>query len=141
MIESQIESKNFIGGEWVAADSGEVYEVTNPANPSETLGMTPKSGEGETKRAIEAAAKALPEWKAMLPSGRGAILMKVADIIESQAEELALLMAREVGKPMSESRAEVARAAAIFRYYGSEGWRMPGVMPKVSEGFAGFVTS
>src|SRR3712207_7431566 len=98
MIESQIESKNFIGGEWVAAGSGEVYEVTNPANLSETLGTTPKSGEGETKRAIEAAAKALPEWKAMLPSGRGAILMKVADIIESQAEELALLMAREVGR-------------------------------------------
>ena len=129
MIESQIESKNFIGGEWVPADSGEVYEVTNPANPSETLGTTPKSGTAETERAIEAAAKALPEWKAMLPSARGTILMKVADIIESQAEELALLMAREVGKPMSESRAEVARAAAIFRYYGSEGWRMPGVMP------------
>ncbi len=45
MIESQIESKNFIGGEWVPADSGEVYEITNPANPSETLGTTPKSGE------------------------------------------------------------------------------------------------
>src|ERR671914_2411707 len=129
MIESQIESKNFIGGEWVPADSGEVYEVTNPANPSETLGTTPKSGAAETERAIEAAAKALPEWKAMLPSARGTILMKAADIIESQADELAELMAREVGKPMGESQAEVARAAAIFRYYGSEGWRMPGVMP------------
>src|ERR671916_1500596 len=129
MIESQIESQNFIGGEWVPADSGEVYEVTNPANPSEILGTTPKSAEGETKRAIEAAARAPPEWKAMLPSARGAILMEAADIIESRADELAPLMAREVGKPMGESQAEVARAAAIFRYYGSEGWRMPGVMP------------
>jgi acyl-CoA reductase-like NAD-dependent aldehyde dehydrogenase len=129
MIESQIESQNFIGGEWVPADSGEVYEVTNPANPSEILGTTPKSAEGETKRAIEAAERALPEWKAMLPSARGAILMEAAGIIESRADELALLMAREVGKPMGESQAEVARAAAIFRYYGSEGWRMPGVMP------------
>src|ERR687893_3083092 len=129
MIESQIESKNFIGGEWVPADSGEVYEVTNPANPSETLGTTPKSGVAETERAIEAAAKALPEWKAMLPSARGAILMEAADIIESQADELAELMAREVGKPMGESRAEVARAAAIFRYYGSEGWRLEGINP------------
>jgi acyl-CoA reductase-like NAD-dependent aldehyde dehydrogenase len=129
MIESQIESKNFIGGEWVPADSGEVYEVTNPANPSETLGTTPKSGAAETERAIEAAAKALPEWKAMLPSARGAILMEAANIIESQADELAKLMAREVGKPLGESQVEVARAAAIFRYYGSEGWRMPGVMP------------
>jgi acyl-CoA reductase-like NAD-dependent aldehyde dehydrogenase len=129
MIESQIESQNFIGGEWVPADSGEVYAVTNPANPSETLGTTPKSGATETQRAIEAAAKALPEWKAMLPSARGAILMEAADTIESRADELAELMAREVGKPMGESQAEVARAAAIFRYYGSEGWRMPGIMP------------
>src|ERR671916_1449009 len=129
MIESQIEAQNFIGGRWVPADSGEVYEVTNPANPSEVLGTTPRSGKAETERAIEAAARALPEWKAMLPSARGAILMEAADIIESRADELAPLMAREGGKPMGESQAEVARAAAIFRYYGSEGWRMPGVMP------------
>src|SRR5918911_2066773 len=82
MIESQIESKNFIGGEWVPADSGEVYEVKSPANPSETLGTTPKSGEAETRRAIEAAVEAAREWKATLPSERGAILSKAADIIE-----------------------------------------------------------
>ena len=129
MIESQIESKNFIGGEWVPADSGEVSEIVNPANPSETLGTTPKSGEAETSRAIEAAAGAFPSWKATLPSARGAILSQAADILESRTDELAQLMARETGKPMTEGRAEVARAAAIFRYYGSEGWRMPGVMP------------
>jgi acyl-CoA reductase-like NAD-dependent aldehyde dehydrogenase len=129
MIESQIEAKNFIGGEWVPADSGEVYEVTNPANPSEVLGTTPKSGKAEAERAIEAAAKAAPGWKATLPAERGAILSKAADLLESQTDELAELMAREVGKPMVESRAEVARAAAIFRYYGSEGWRLDGIMP------------
>src|SRR5215212_5624618 len=129
MIESQIESKNFIGGEWVPADSGEVYEVTNPANPSEVLGTTPKSGKAEAERAIEAAAEAASGWKATLPAERGAILSKAADLLESQTDELAELMAREVGKPMGESRAEVARAAAIFRYYGSEGWRLNGIMP------------
>ncbi len=129
MIESQIESQNFIGGEWVPADSGEVSEIVNPANPSEILGTTPKSGAAETSRAIEAATKALPGWKATLPSARGAILMKAADIIESGTDELAQLMVREAGKPMGESLLEVARAAAIFRYYGSEGWRLPGVMP------------
>ena len=129
MIESQIESKNFIGGEWVPADSGEVYEITNPANPSEVLGTTPKSGKAEAERAIEAAAQAAPAWKAALPAERGEILSRAADIIESQADELAELMAREVGKPMGESRAEVARAAAIFRYYGSEGWRLEGINP------------
>jgi acyl-CoA reductase-like NAD-dependent aldehyde dehydrogenase len=129
MIESQIESKNFIGGEWVPADSGEVYEVTNPANPSEVLGTTPKSGEAETERAIEAAARAAREWRATLPSDRGVILLEAADMIRSRADELAELMAREVGKPMSESRAEVARAEAIFRFYGSEGWRLYGQAP------------
>jgi alpha-ketoglutaric semialdehyde dehydrogenase len=129
MIESQIEAKNFIGGEWVPADSGEVYEITNPANPSEVLGTTPKSGKAEAERAIEAAAKAAPGWKATLPAERGAVLSKAADLLESQADELAELMAREVGKPLGESRAEVARAAAIFRYYGSEGWRLDGIMP------------
>jgi alpha-ketoglutaric semialdehyde dehydrogenase len=129
MIESKIEAKNFIGGEWVPADSGEVYEVTNPANPSEVLGTTPRSGKAEAERAIEAAAEAAPGWKATLPAERGAILSKAADILESRTEELAELMAREVGKPMVESRAEVARAAAIFRYYGSEGWRLDGIMP------------
>ncbi len=129
MIESQIEAKNFIGGDWVAADSGEVYEVTNPANPSEVLGTTPKSGKAETERAIEAAAGAQAGWKATLPAERGAILSKAADLLESQADELAELMAREVGKPMGESQAEVTRAATIFRYYGSEGWRMNGILP------------
>ncbi len=129
MIESQIESKNFIGGEWVGSDSGETSEILNPSSPSEVLGTTPKSGEEETKRAIGAAVEAFPEWKAMLPSARGAVLMEAANIIESRSDELARLMAREVGKAMKESRAEVARAAAILRYYGSEGWRLPGILP------------
>ena len=83
MIESQIESQNFIGGEWVPADSGETSEVVNPSNPSEILGTTPKSDRAETERAIEAATRALPEWKAMLPASRGAILIEAANIIAS----------------------------------------------------------
>ena len=129
MIESQTEALNFIGGEWVPADSGETSEVVNPSNPSEILGTTPKSDRAETERAIEAATKALPDWKATLPASRGAILMEAANIIESREDELATLMAREAGKPMKEARMEVGRAASIFRYYGSEGWRLDGVSP------------
>jgi len=129
VIESQIESNNFIGGEWAPADSGETSEIINPSKPSEVLGTTPSSGAEEVSRAVDAAAGALPEWKAMLPSGRGAIMMKVADIIEERTDELASLMARETGKPMGESLMEAARAAAIFRYYGSEGWRLEGTNP------------
>src|SRR3712207_8315064 len=106
MIESQIEPKNFIGGEWVPADSGEIYEITNPANPSEVLGTTPKSGKAEAERAIGAAAQAAPGWKATLPAERGAVLSKAADLLEARADEPAELMAREVGKAMGGSRAE-----------------------------------
>jgi acyl-CoA reductase-like NAD-dependent aldehyde dehydrogenase len=129
MIESQTEALNFIGGEWVPADSGETSEVVNPSNPSEILGTTPKSDRAETERAIEAATKALPDWKATLPASRGAILMEAANVIESREDELATLMAREAGKPMKEARMEVGRAASIFRYYGSEGWRLDGINP------------
>jgi acyl-CoA reductase-like NAD-dependent aldehyde dehydrogenase len=129
MIESRIESTNFIGGEWMPAEGGETSEITNPSNPSEVLGTTPKSGRADTERAVDAAVAALPGWKATLPSARGAILTEAAGILESRTEELARLMAREVGKPMKESRAEVGRAAVILRYYGSEGWRMNGVAP------------
>src|SRR5215216_5669048 len=129
MIESQIESKNFIGGEWVPADSGETLEIVNPSKPSEVLGTTPKSDKAETERAIEAAAEALPAWKTTLPAARGAVLMEAANILESREDELARLMALEAGKPMKEARMEVTRAASIFRYYGSEGWRLNGINP------------
>ena len=129
MIESRIESQNFIGGEWTPADSGETAEIVNPSNPSEVLGVTPNSGVAEVSRAVEAASGALLEWKSMLPSARGEIMWKAADIIETKTDELARLMARETGKPMGEGLMEAARAAAIFRYYGSEGWRLAGTMP------------
>src|SRR5215210_6477876 len=93
LIESQIESMNFIGGEWVPADSGETSEIVNPSNPSEVLGTTPKSDKAETQRAVRAASEARPDWKATLPATRGAILMEAANIIESREDELARLMA------------------------------------------------
>ncbi|QYJ16763.1 Alpha-ketoglutaric semialdehyde dehydrogenase [Rubrobacter xylanophilus DSM 9941] len=127
VIESQIQSRNYIGGEWVPADSGEVEEVTNPARPSEVLGTAPRSDRGEMERAVAAAQEALPGWRSTLPAARGQILLRAAEIIDSRSEELARLMALEAGKPLTESRAEVSRAAAIFRYYGSEGWRLYGV--------------
>jgi acyl-CoA reductase-like NAD-dependent aldehyde dehydrogenase len=129
VIEAQVESNNFIGGSWVPADSGDTLEIANPARPGEVLGTTPNSEAKDAARAVEAAAGALPEWKAMPPAERGAILLRAADIIEERGDELARLMAREVGKPMTESRMEVPRAAAILRYYGSEGWRMNGILP------------
>ncbi len=124
---SAFEARNFIGGEHTPADSGETKEVVSSSSPPKILGTTPKSGRAETERALEAAASASKDWANMLPSARGEILMKAAQIIESREDEFVRLMAREAGKPVKEGRAEVARAATIFRYYGSEGWRLTGV--------------
>jgi len=129
VIEQQIGSMNFVGGEWAPADSGEVSSVINPSAPAEVVGTTPESGEAEARRAVGAAADAFLGWKATLPAERGAILTEASRLIGSRSEELARLMAREAGKPVKEARAEVARAAAIFAYYGSEGWRLAGTMP------------
>ena len=126
-VANAVVTNNFIGGKHVPADSGETKEVLSPADPSEILGTTPKSGKVETERALEAAVSAFEGWANELPSARGDILMKAAQIIDSREDELARLMAREAGKPVKEGRAEVARAATIFRYYGSEGWRLGGV--------------
>src|ERR671920_414077 len=104
LIESQIESMNFIGGEGVPADSGETSEIVNPSNPTEVLGTTPRSDKAETERAVEAAERALPVWNDTLPADRGAILMEAANIIESREDELARLLALEAGKPMKEAR-------------------------------------
>ena len=129
MAEDRIESRNFIGGEWAAAESGATFEIVNPADPAQVVGTTPSSGEKEARAAVGAAADALEEWSGTIAAGRGQVLTRAAEILESRTEELARIMAREVGKPMKESRMEVGRAAAIFRYYGSEGWRLEGMAP------------
>ena len=128
-IESQDRSLNFIGGEWVPADSGETSEIVNPSNPSEVLGTTPDRTRRRRSGRSKPRPRALPDWKDTLPAARGAVLMEAANIIESREDELARLMALEAGKPMKEARMEVGRAASIFRYYGSEGWRMTGMAP------------
>ena len=125
MIESQIESLNFIGGEWVPRTRARPRD-SQPLEPLRSPRDHPRSDKAETERAIEAAADALPDWKGTLPAARGVVLMEAANI-ESREDELARLMALEAGKPMKEARMEVGRAASIFRYYGSEGWRMPGI--------------
>ena len=81
----------YIDGAWVDADSGETVPVTNPAN-GETLGTIPKMGEAETRRAIEAANKAYPAWRAKTAKERGAILRKWYDLMMANQDDLAVLM-------------------------------------------------
>jgi len=120
------ELANYVGGEWTPARSGRTYEKRNPANPAETVGEFPASGEEDVAAAVEAAANAFPAWSAMPAAARATVLTRAADAIEARVEEMAADMTREMGKPLREARLESARTAAIFRYFAGEAWRPQG---------------
>ena len=97
----------YVNGAWVGADSGATFEVTNPATGA-VIARVPDMLEGEARRAIEAAAAAWPAWAAKTAKERAAILRKWFDLIMTNQEDLAVIMTSEQGKPLAESRGEVA---------------------------------
>ncbi|MFM2041709.1 MAG: succinate-semialdehyde dehydrogenase [Pseudomonadota bacterium] len=117
--------QGFIDGAWVDADSGRTVAVTNPADGS-TLGTVPNMGAGETKRAIEAAARAFPAWRARTAKDRAMVLRRWFELIMANQEDLARLMTAEQGKPLAESRGEIAYAASFIEWFAEEGKRVYG---------------
>jgi len=117
--------RNFIGGEWVGADDGATVAVTNPATLEE-LGTVPKAGRAETARAIAAADIALPAWKKKTAKERAQVLRRFADLMMANQDDLALLMTLEQGKPLAESKGEIAYAAAFMEWFGEEAKRIYG---------------
>jgi succinate-semialdehyde dehydrogenase/glutarate-semialdehyde dehydrogenase len=115
----------YVDGRWVESDSGETFAVVNPAT-GETIAQVPRMGAAETRRAIEAAQRALPEWRSMLAKERAAIMRRWADAMMERQEELAALLTTEQGKPLAESRVEVAYAASFLEWFGEEGKRVYG---------------
>ncbi|GAB4148647.1 MAG: NADP-dependent succinate-semialdehyde dehydrogenase [Planctomycetota bacterium] len=120
-----MQTKNLIGGRWVDARSGERTAVTDPAT-DEVLAEVPRGGAEEAKEAIAAAARALPSWRARTAMDRGAILRRLAESMLERQDELALLMTREQGKPLSEARSEIAYAASFVDWAAEEGKRVYG---------------
>jgi len=116
---------NLIGGEWVGADSGKTIEVTDPST-GEVIGTVPGAGRAETRRAIEAAAAAFPEWSRKTAAERADALRRLAALIEQNKEELAMLLTVEQGKPLAESRTEVASSAAYVLWFAEEARRVYG---------------
>jgi 1-pyrroline dehydrogenase len=108
--------KNFIGGEWVDSAAGETMEVVNPAT-GETIAEVPASTEEDANRAVEAAKAALPEWLDSTPRERCELLLKLADVIEENAEELAQLESKNVGKPIAAARDEPSEMADNLRFF------------------------
>jgi succinate-semialdehyde dehydrogenase/glutarate-semialdehyde dehydrogenase len=115
----------YIGGEWQDADSGETIEVTNPADGS-VLGTVPKMGADETRRAIEAANAAYPVWRAKSAKERGALLRKWYDLMIENQDDLAVIMTAEQGKPLVESKGEIAYAAGFLEWFAEEARRVYG---------------
>ena len=120
----------FIDGRWVDADSGETMEVFNPAS-GETIGTMPNAGAEETRRAIEAADAAWPAWRKHTAKERAAVIRAWHDLILANADDLAMLMTLEQGKPLAEAKGEIVYASWFVEWFAEEGKRAYGeVIPQ-----------
>ncbi len=125
VTEALVLRRGFIDGQWVEADSGRTFSVTNPAS-GETIAEVPRMGAAETRRAIGAAQRALPGWRSMLARERAAIMRRWAEKMVEHQDELAALLTTEQGKPLAESRVEIAYAASFLEWFGEEAKRVYG---------------
>jgi succinate-semialdehyde dehydrogenase / glutarate-semialdehyde dehydrogenase len=115
----------FVDGEWVDADSGATITVRNPAT-GETVGTVPQMGKTEARRAIEAADVAFAGWRKVLAKERSRLLRKWFDLIIENADDLALIMTSEQGKPLGEAKGEVVSGAAFIEWFAEEARRTYG---------------
>ena len=120
-----LRKKTWVDGAWVDSDSGETIAVTNPAT-GEEVGRIPNMGPPETRRAIEAAERALPTWRARPAKERAHVLRRWADLMLEHVDDLALLLTLEQGKPLAEARTEIEYAASFFEWFGEEAKRVYG---------------
>src|SRR5690606_15228305 len=114
-----------IDGRWVDADNGALIQVRDPAS-GQIVGQVPKAGAAETQRAIEAAERALPAWRARTAADRARVLHRWFELLMQNQEDLARLMTLEQGKPLVESRGEIAYAASFIEWFAEEGKRAYG---------------
>src|SRR5690554_4876078 len=115
----------YVDGAWVDADSGQTIAVNNPAT-GEILGTVPKLGAAETRRAIEAANRALPAWRALTAKERAQKLRRWFELLMENQKDLARLMTLEQGKPLAEARGEIAYAASFIEWFAEEAKRIYG---------------
>jgi succinate-semialdehyde dehydrogenase / glutarate-semialdehyde dehydrogenase len=115
----------YIGGTWCNADSGKKFQVTNPAT-GEVIANVSDLGVAEFKRAFEAAQVAQKEWTEATGKERAAVLRRLFDLVMANQEDLAKILTAEVGKPLAESRGEVAYGASYIEWFGEEAKRVYG---------------
>ena len=115
----------FIDGAWVDADNGQTIKVNNPAT-GEIIGTVPKMGAAETRRAIEAADKALPAWRALTAKERANKLRRWFELLIENQDDLGRLMTLEQGKPLTEAKGEIVYAASFIEWFAEEAKRIYG---------------
>ena len=115
----------YVDGAWIGAGRGPAIDVCNPAT-GQRLGAVPDLGAAETRRAIEAANRASPAWRAFTASQRFEVLDRLQDLMVRHAEDLAIILTSEQGKPLAEARSEIHYAASFIRWFAEEGKRIYG---------------
>jgi succinate-semialdehyde dehydrogenase / glutarate-semialdehyde dehydrogenase len=117
--------QGYIDGKWENANGGATHDVINPAT-REKIGTVPDMGVAETRRAIEAAHAAFPAWAAKTAKERAVILRRWYELMMANQDDLATLMTAEQGKPLAESKGEIAYAASFIEWFAEEGKRIYG---------------
>jgi succinate-semialdehyde dehydrogenase / glutarate-semialdehyde dehydrogenase len=120
-----LRTEAYVDGRWTLADSGASFPVLDPAT-GETIAEVPRLGPAETRRAIAAAERAFPAWRALPAKKRARILRRFSDLMLEHLEDLSVLLTTEQGKPLAESRAEVEYAASFLEWFGEEAKRVYG---------------
>ncbi|MGE0358074.1 MAG: NAD-dependent succinate-semialdehyde dehydrogenase [Burkholderiales bacterium] len=115
----------YVDGAWAEADAGRRFEVDNPADGS-IVGTVPDMGEVEAKRAIAAAERALPAWRALSAKERSKILRRWYELIVANADDLALILTTEMGKPLPEAKGEILYGASFVEWFAEEAKRIYG---------------
>jgi aldehyde dehydrogenase (NAD+) len=135
----RVPTRLFIGGAFVDARDGATFRSIDPHDGS-TLAEVAQAGPADVDRAVEAATAAFPAWSRLQASARGRLLLRLADLIEERAEELATLESLDTGHPIRDSRAlDVTRTAATFRYFGGMADKVQGDVIPVEPGFLNYV--
>ena len=110
------QQKNFVGGDWVDAVDGGTAEILNPAT-GESIAEVPQGTPADVDRAVEAAKRAWPEWRETTPQERAEMLLKLADAVDTHADELARAESQNVGKPLAYARDEMPVCSDNLRFY------------------------
>src|ERR687889_1239029 len=118
--------QNFIGGAWSAPASGEYFENRNPADTRDLIGRFPLSNAADVDRAVASAARGFERWRRTPAPARGDVLRRVGDLLVQRKEEIADLMTREMGKPLTETRGDVQEGIDTAYYAATQGRQLFG---------------